>query len=251
MSKLLQYLRTNTFRNNLIGALIALALLFLGIYLGLKWYTKHGVSIAVPEVKGMHINDAVKTLKKADLEYSIDHVYQLDVQPGLVIEQDPDPQSHVKTGRTIYLTIITETPPEVAFPNIIDKTLIEASAMLRNLSLKVADTVYVADIARDVVRDVKFAGQPLKPGRLIPKGSQITLVLGNGQGADDVEVPNLIGLSLSEARFSLQGHNLNLGNISYSASVTDSLTATIVAQQPDTTVAFISMGSAINVTLSN
>src|SRR5690554_4877805 len=111
MSKLLQYLRTNTFRNNLIGALIALALLFLGIYLGLKWYTKHGVSIAVPEVKGMHINDAVKTLKKADLEYSIDHVYQLDVQPGLVIEQDPDPQSHVKTGRTIYLTIITETPP--------------------------------------------------------------------------------------------------------------------------------------------
>src|SRR5690606_28437986 len=134
-------------------------------------------------------------------------------------------------------TIITETPPEVAFPNIIDKTLIEASAMLRNLSLKVADTVYVADIARDVVRDVKFAGQPLKPGRLIPKGSQITLVLGNGQGADDVEVPNLIGLSLSEARFSLQGHNLNLGNISYSASVTDSLTATIVAQQPDTTVA--------------
>ncbi len=251
MSKLLQYLRTDTFRKNLIGALVAFALLFLGIYFGLKWYTKHGVSIEVPQVKGLHIDDAVKTLEKADLEYSVDYVYQMDAQPGLVIEQDPDPKSQVKTGRTIYLTIITETPPEVAFPDIIDKTWIEASAILRNQSIKVADTVYIADIARDVVLDVKFSGQPLKAGQLIPKGSQITIVLGNGQGADDIEVPNLIGLSLSEARFALSGIGLSLGNITYSEMVTDSLAATVVSQQPDTTAGYISLGSSVNVTLSN
>ncbi|TYR38446.1 PASTA domain-containing protein [Sphingobacterium phlebotomi] len=251
MSKLLQYLRTDTFRKNLIGALVAFALLFLGIYFGLKWYTKHGVSIEVPQVKGLHIDDAVKTLEKADLEYSVDYVYQMDAQPGLVIEQDPDPKSQVKTGRTIYLTIITETPPEVAFPDIIDKTWIEASAILRNQSIKVADTVYIADIARDVVLDVKFSGQPLKAGQLIPKGSQITIVLGNGQGADDIEVPNLIGLSLSEARFALSGIGLSLGNIIYSEMVTDSLAATVVSQQPDTTAGYISLGSSVNVTLSN
>lgn len=251
MSKLLQYLRTDTFRKNLIGALVAFALLFLGIYFGLKWYTKHGVSIEVPQVKGLHIDDAVKTLEKADLEYSVDYVYQMDAQPGLVIEQDPDPKSQVKTGRTIYLTIITETPPEVAFPDIIDKTWIEASAILRNQSIKVADTVYIADIARDVVLDVKFSGQPLKAGQFIPKGSQITIVLGNGQGADDIEVPNLIGLSLSEARFALSGIGLSLGNITYSEMVTDSLAATVVSQQPDTTAGYISLGSSVNVTLSN
>src|SRR5690606_12342018 len=133
----------------------------------------------------------------------------------------------------------------------IDKTLIEASAILRNQSLKIADTVYKADIARDVVLDVRFAGQPLKAGRVIPKGSQITLVLGNGQGADDIEVPNLIGLSLSEARFALSGVGLNLGNITYSGMVTDSLSTTVVAQQPDTTSGFISLGSPVNVTLAN
>ncbi|RZF59398.1 PASTA domain-containing protein [Sphingobacterium corticibacterium] len=251
MSKLLLYLRTDTFRKNLIGAMIALALLFLGVYFGLQWYTKHGVSIEVPQVKGLHIDDAIQTLEKADLEYSIDYVYQMDAKPGLVMEQDPDPKSQVKTGRTIYLTIITETPPEVAFPDIIDKTFIEASAILRNQSLKIADTVYVADIARDVVLDVKFGGQPLKAGRPIPKGSQITLVLGNGQGADDIEVPNLIGLSLPEARFALSGVGLSLGNITYSGVITDSLSSTIVFQQPDTTAGFVSMGSAVNVTLAN
>lgn len=251
MSKLLLYLKTDTFRKNLIGALEALALLFLGIYFGLQWYTKHGVSIEVPQVKGVHIDDAIRTLNSAGLEYSVDYVYQMDAQPGLVMEQDPDPKSRVKTGRTIYLTIITETPPEVAFPDIIEKTLIEASAILRNQSLKIADTVYIADIARDVVLDVKFGGQPLKAGRLIPKGSQITLVLGNGRGADDIDVPNLIGLSLSEAQFALSGIGLHLGNVVYSEMVTDSLAATIISQQPDTTAGFISIGSAVNVTLSN
>lgn len=251
MSKLLLYLRTDTFRKNLIGALVALALLFLGVYLGLQWYTKHGVSIEVPQVKGLHIDEAIGTLKKADLKYAIDYVYQMDVQPGLVIDQDPEPKSRVKTERTIYLTIITETPPEVAFPDIIDKTFIEASAMLRNQSLKISDTVYKADIARDVVLDVKFNGQPLKAGRLIPKGSQITVVLGNGQGADDIEVPNLIGLSLREAHFALSGIGLNMGEVHYSGESLDSLSATIVSQHPDTTAGFISLGSSVDVTLSN
>src|SRR5690606_27929860 len=251
MSKLLLYLRTDTFRKNLIAALIVVAVLFLGIYFGLKVYTKHGVAIEVPQVKGMHISQAIEVLENADLEYFVDSIYQMDVQPGLVIEQDPNPKSSVKTGRTIYQTIITQVTPEVAFPNILDKTLIEASALLRNQSLKVGDTVYIADIDRDVVLDVKFAGQPLKAGRMVPKGSKITLVLGNGKGANEVEMPNLIGLSLDEARFALSGVGLNLGNVTYTSSVLDSLAAKVVSQQPDTTAGIVSIGTAVDLTLSN
>ncbi|WDF67888.1 PASTA domain-containing protein [Sphingobacterium oryzagri] len=251
MSKLLLYLKTDAFRKNLIAALVVVVLLFLGIYLGLKAYTKHGVAIEVPEVKGLQINQAIAALEKADLEYFIDSIYQMDMKPGLVIEQDPEPKSHVKTGRTIYLTIITQTPPEVAFPNIIDKTLIEASAILRNQSLKVGDTVYISDIARDVVLDVKFSGQPLQAGRMVPKGSKITLVLGNGRGASEVELPNLVGLSLDEARFALIGVGLNLGTINYSGAVLDSLSAKVISQQPDSTAGFVGIGTAVNLTLSN
>src|SRR5690606_37971943 len=121
----------------------------------------------------------------------------------------------------------------------------------RNQSLKIGDTVYIADIARDVVLDVKFAGQPLKAGRLVPKGSKITVVLGNGQGANEVEVPNLIGLTVDEAKFALIGLGLNLGNVSYSTEVSDSLSGKIIGQQPDTTAGLISIGTAVNLTLSN
>ncbi|SFS89790.1 PASTA domain-containing protein [Sphingobacterium wenxiniae] len=249
MSKFFSYLKTDSFRKNLIGAVIFIIVLFLSIYFGLKIYTKHGDSIEVPVVKGLHINEAIKVLERADLEYNIDSVYQMEMKPGTVIEQDPDPQSQVKTGRTIYLTIITQVAPEVAFPEIIDKTLIEATAILRNQSLKVADTTYIADIARDVVLEVKFAGQPLKTGRMIAKGSAVTLVLGNGRGANEVEIPYLIGLSLNEAKFALTGVGLNLGAVSFSGL--DSLSAKVISQQPDTTAGIVSIGTAVNITLSN
>lgn len=249
MSKLLLYLRTDTFRKNLIYALIALGILFLLVYFGLRVYTKHGDSQETPLLKGLTIGEATAILNKAGLEYRIDSVYQVDAKPGLVIEQDPEAKSLVKSGRTVYLTIITRIAPEIAFPDIVDKNLIEASAILRNHSLKESDPIYVNDIARDVVLDVQFAGQPIKAGRLISKGSQVTLVLGNGRGANEVEIPNVIGLTLSEAKFAIQGLGLDIGTIS--GVVTDSVSARIVAQSPDVTAKVISIGSSINLTLSN
>lgn len=249
MSKLFLYLKTDVFRKNLIYAFIAIIILFFIIYFGLKLYTKHGESQEVPVLKGLHITEAISILDKVGLEYQIDSIYQLDAQPGLVIEQDPEASSLVKGGRTIYLTIITQTAPEVEFPNIIEKNLIEATAIIKNLSLKVGDTVYINDIAKDVILDVKFAGQSIRPGRKISKGSAITLVLGNGRGANEVDVPILLNLSLSEAKFALQGLGLTLGNIS--GTITDSLTAKVIAQSPDSTSRIVPIGTPINLTLSN
>lgn len=250
MSKIVQYLQTPTFRKNLIAAFIAIICLFLAIYVGLKIYTKHDESIAVPKVKGLHINAALQALENAGLEYQIDSVYQMDAKPGLVIEQDPEQGFHVKSGRTIYLTIITQVAPEVAFPNIKDKTLIEATAILKNHNLKIGDTSYVADIARDIVLDAQFAGQSIRNGRMIPKGSRIDLVLGNGLGANEVEIPNLIGLPLNEAKFALSGAGLGLGTVTYDPNVTDTTTAVISAQSPGIEKGLTSLGAKIDVTLS-
>ncbi len=250
MSKFFLYLQTAVFRKNLIGGLIFFVILFIVIYFGLKMYTKHGDSQEVPVLKGLHISQALDILNQAGLEYEIDSVYQMDAKPGIVIDQDPDPKSHVKSGRTIYLTIITQSAPEIAFPEIVDKTFIEASAILKNHSLKIADTSYINDIAKDVVLDVKFSGQPLKAGRLVPKGSNISLILGNGRGDSEVEIPNLVGFSLSEAKFALAGVGLTLGSVSFSDGIKDSINSIIVRQNPDTSARIISIGSAVHVTLA-
>lgn len=249
MSKLFLYLRTDVFRKNLIYALIAFVCLFLIVYFGLRIYTKHGDAQEVPVLKGLHIEEAKSILSRAGLEYQIDSVYQLDAQPGLVIEQDPEASSLVKGGRTIYLTMITQVAPEVAFPNLIEKNFIEASAIINNLSLKIGDTIYVNDIARNLVLDVKFAGQSITPGRMISKGSKITLVLGNGKGSNEVEIPVLTHLTLAEAKFALQGLGLTLGTVT--GTITDTLTAKVISQSPDSTSRFIGIGNPINLTLSN
>lgn len=251
MSKFFLYLRTDVFRRNLIYALVFFLVLFFLVYFGLRTYTKHGDRQEVPVLKGLHISEALDVLEKAGLEYEIDSIYQLDARPGLVVDQDPEPASAVKGGRTVYLTIITQTAPEIAFPDIVQKTLVEALAIIRNHSLKIGDTTYVNDIARDVVLEARFGGRPIEPGRMISKGSYIDLVLGNGRGNEEVEIPDLVGMPYTEAEFALRGLGLVVGGITFDDGSRDTLSATVVGQSPSIEQQFIPLGSAVHLTLSN
>jgi len=251
MTKFFQYLRTDSFRKNLIAALVGLTVFFLLIAFGLRQYTRHNEAVLVPELKGLLVNDAVKQLEAMGFRYEVDSVYQMDARPGLVIEQDPDPQTKVKKHRTLYLTIITRTAPEVAFPDLIEKTFVEAKAMLNNHGLRLGDTVYIPDIARDVVLDVKFGGERLNAGRMIPKGSTIDLVLGDGRGASEVQVPDLIGLTLEQVRFALQGNSLTLGNVNYMGPIIDTAAATVISQTPTPDAPKVSIGTPVNIALAS
>lgn len=251
MVKFFKYLRTETFRKNLIGSLIGLTVLFLVIVFGLNTYTRHNESVPVPELRGLLIDDAVKKLRSEGFEYDLDSVFQVDARPGLVIEQDPDPETKVKKNRTLYLTIITREAPEVAFPDLIEKTFVEARAVLNSYGIKLGDTIYIPDIARDVVLDVKFGNERLNAGRPVPKGSTVDLVLGDGRGDSEVQVPDLTGLTLEQVRFALQGNSLTLGAVNYMGLVTDTASATVVSQTPTATDPKVSIGTPINVALTN
>jgi len=85
---------------------------------------------------------------------------------------------------------------------------------------------------------------------MIPKGSRIDLVLGNGLGANEVEIPNLIGLPLNEAKFALSGAGLGLGTVTYDPNVTDTATAVISVQSPGIEKGLTSLGAKIDITLS-
>lgn len=251
MVKFFKYLQTETFRKNLIGAIIAVAALLALIIFGLNAYTRHDESVVVPDLKGIPVDDAIKALQAAEFEYELDSIYQVDAQPGLVIEQDPEPDTKVKKNRTLYLTIITRVAPEVAFPDLVEKTFVEARAMLSSYGLKLGDTTYVADIARDVVLDVKFGNEQINAGRPIPKGSTVDLVLGDGRGDSEVQVPNLTGLTLDQVRFALHGNSLTLGTVNFMGLVTDTAAATVISQTPGPTDPKVSIGTPVNIALIN
>src|SRR5690606_1859100 len=223
MSKFFQYLRTQTFRKNLITAIIVIALFVFTIFFVLRSYTRHGENIKVPELTNMSLKDAINTLESNGFRYQVDSVYQTDATPGIIIDQDPSPGSNVKTNRTIYITMITMTPPFVNFPEVREMTYLEARAMISNYELKIADTIYIPDIARDVVLDVKYGVEKLLGGKEILKGSIVSLVLGNGMGDSEVIVPDLSGLTLDESTFSIRVSSLTLGSVPYMGYITDSL----------------------------
>lgn len=253
MNKFLAYLKTQTFRKNLIIAILSLALFLLFIFFSLRYYTRHGEGIPVPKLKGLSVEEAVEQLNAQGLRYQIDSVYQVDKEPGLVIEQDPDANTHVKMNRTIYLTIITRNAPDVGFPDIFEMTYLEARAVLSNYGIKISDTTYASDIARDRVLQVSYRGRQVNKGDQIPKGSIISLVLGDGKGASDVDLPDVTGLTLSEAIFSLKGSSLLPGTISYEGTITDSSSLRVIKQFPALSDSLnkVSIGTPVDLILSN
>lgn len=253
MGKFFTYLRTKTFRKNLIIAIVSIVAFLLVIFFSLGIYTRHGEGLPVPDLKGLNVEEAISILEKQGLRYQIDSVYQADKAPGTVIEQDPDPHTNVKVKRTIYLTIITRSAPFIKFPEIEGRTFLEARSILNNFGLKLGDTTYTSDVARDVVLEVHAGGKRIRAGEELPKGSRINLVLADGMGASEVDIPNLISLTLNEALFALKGSSLSLGNVSYSGTITDSVNAKVIKQMPaiSDSLSKVSIGSRIDVILSN
>lgn len=253
MGNFTEYLKTKSFRTNIIAAICTFFALLLIAFFSLRYYTKHGEGLKVPNLKGLNVDEAVAKLEGLGLRYEIDSVYIMDQPPGMVTDQDPDPETFVKDNRTVYLTINTSNAPNVRFPDIETKSLREAKSIIESYGLKLGDTTYKPDVARDVVLEALFGGQTIKPGESLPKGSRINFILGDGRGNEEVELPNLTGLTIDEAKFSLKGSMLTIGTITYQGTITDTANAVIVSQFPLATdsLSKVRIGTPINITLTN
>jgi beta-lactam-binding protein with PASTA domain len=252
MSKFGAYLKTKSFRTNIIMAIITVIVVVLIAFYSLGYYTNHGSGIPVPKLKGQSVDHAMALLKEQGFGYKIDSVYVQDVAPGTIVEQDPDAGTNVKEGRVIYLTMVTLLAPNISLPDLEQSSYREATATLQNYGLKVGDTTYRSDIARDRILEVRFGGQVIKAGTKIPKGSRIDLVLGDGEGASEVEIPELVNLDLDAARFAIKGSGLTIGTITYQGTITDSTNVVVTTQYPMRTdsLSKTSIGTRINITVT-
>jgi beta-lactam-binding protein with PASTA domain len=251
MSKFGAYLKTKDFRTTILLAIGSVIVVVLIAFFSLSFYTDHGAGIPVPKVTGLDSANAINLLKDQGFGYHIDSLFETDKPPGTIVEQDPDPGTSVKTGRMIYLTMIATLAPNVALPQIEQLPYIQAAATLTSYGLRVGDTTYQPDINRDAVIKVSFGGQVLKAGAKVPKGSRIDLILGNGSGAAELPIPELVGLKLDEAKFALKNSGFVLGIVMGQGRVIDTANAVIVDQYPKMTdtSSKAPTGTRINVTI--
>lgn len=195
--------------------------------------THHNETLKVPDVRRKNVNEAIMLLEKAGFEADVrDSIYLDSLKALTVWEQQPEAGADVKVGRTIYLTINKVVPPMVAMPDLEGLTYRSAEMTLRSRRLNVGDTIYRPDFATNTVLQQLLGGKTIQPGKMIPEGSNITLVLSSGTGNVENPVPDLVGLTFLEARETLNASNLNLGTVLIDAGVTDTANAFVTKQIP-------------------
>lgn len=209
-------------------------LLYIAFFTSLHCFTKHGEEITIPDVRGKNVNAAIDQLKAMHFETYVDSTYEPAQKPLTVLKQVPDTGSVVKEGRTVFLTVNMLNPPHIPMPNLVSLSYRSAVMLLHNNKLLVGDTTYKPDIAGGAILEQRYNGTVIRPGELVAQGSKIALVIGNGLGNTEFNVPDVTGDSYDEAIAILNQYNLQpiLSARDLMTKITDTPSAIIVDQDP-------------------
>lgn len=164
------------------AALIGVTLLFI------HFYTHHGDPLVkVPQIEGMRIDKAIRTLEDGGFDYEItDTVYRDGLPLSAIIDQTPEADFEVKVGRKVYLVLNSDVVPDVEMPNLAGKASYnQALRILENRGLKVGKKIEkqiaeIKDPDSEPVIEQYYAGQEktIPPGTKIKRNSTVDLVVG-------------------------------------------------------------------------
>ncbi len=207
-----ELIKTKTFWKHIIYMLVVTAVIIFIVFQSLNAITRHGKEFEIPDFTGTSI-DAIKQEKKFDnLEFVVvDSVYNAKLPIGQILTQDPPPLSKVKSGRKIYLTVVSNTPEYILMPNLVDLSLRQATSLLETYGLKVGKLEYREDMAHNAILSMKYGGNPIQENDRIQKGSVIDLIVGKQSSEGRAIVPFLIGKTIAEAQKILLEASLNIG----------------------------------------
>lgn len=140
-----------------------------------------------------------------------DTLFSASYEPGIVVDQYPNPNTRVKEGRTVRLKI-AHTEKMVIIPDLIGRSFRSAELALNQMGLEV-DTVY-----KEYNSDVPSGNvtwQYPKGGDMLNKGNGLHLTISLGVPPNFFQVPNLFGLSKKKAVSDLERAGFKLGKIFY------------------------------------
>lgn len=254
--EILKFLMTRQFLKHFVVALLIAIVLITGSLWGLRIYTLHGKAYPVPGFKLLSLDSAISLCEQQELRYSIiDSVFVGDLPGGTIIEQYPDSGIYVKRNRTIYFTINAFEAEKVPMPDLIDLAFRKAKTVLENIGLEVGSISYEPDLAVNLVLKQLYNGAEVPADSLVPKGTLIDLVLGEGLSEEKTLVPMLISFNLDSARSYASHSYLNIGGVIYDETIEnaqDSANAKVFYQDPQSDEnTYIKLGSSIDLWMTS
>ena len=156
-------------------------------------------TVRLPDLDGYPLDKARDVLKDEGLEPGmVTREFSDGVPRGSVISTKPGKGTKVRAGSAVALTVSKGSPVDV--PDVTGDDLEDARAGLEEAGLKVK-------IAPERVNSEHDAGQVARQnpgeGRQVAEGDTVTLTL--SKGPEMVEVPDVVGDSVDDARSRLEG----------------------------------------------
>lgn len=200
----------------ILGALL-LAMVIMGVVFFSPLMDKLSAnSVEVPELVNVPQEEAEAQLEKLGLKSEIaDTVDSPDVDPGSVVSSDPVARTKVKEGFAVRL-VICGGGKLVKVPDVINKNQKDAEIMITNKKLRVGK---VEPLVNELPAGTVI-GQDPDAGVSIREKDTVDLQVSLGPDKPKVNMPNLTGKTLEEARTILEGMQLKVGVVDNKASST-------------------------------
>ncbi|MCL2510817.1 MAG: PASTA domain-containing protein [Bacteroidales bacterium] len=198
-----------------IGVALALfVVIVVAVLMSLKSWTRHGESILLPDFREKPVEELERFVKDNHLNYKIiDSVYNDYLPKGTIVLQDPYPNSGVKRGRNIYISVVSSLPESVVMPDVVNLSVRQAVSLIYGNNLTISKIDFVSGFDKNAVQKQLVDGQEVEPGTKLKKFTAVTLVASKGERSESHKVPNLKGLTKRDAMQRLFQNSFNVGNI--------------------------------------
>ena len=166
--------------------------------------------VYVPDCRGLERQDAISKLSKLSLDTQIVILpYSPRRTPGTVSHMVPNAFTKIKTNRIVTLSI-AGNKKLVAVPNL-------EGMSVRNAKIKIADSGFVLDtIFYDysaVINEGLIDKQTPEHGAMLISGSSVSIYVSKGHPSNYYTIPELVNISLNEARKIIWEEGLRVGEI--------------------------------------
>lgn len=177
-------------------------------------YTNYNEGVTVPDVTKLSLEEAEELITRYGLRFEVhDRRAHASYPANYVIDQSPSAKQLVKPNRKIYLTVNSESKPQVVVPNVVNLSYRNARLQLENAGLSLGSTSYESSRFRNTI-----LRQSIAPEDTVDRGTAVNLVVSDGLGSRMVQVPDIEGLSLSEAQQRIMRAGLRVGEFQFQPS---------------------------------
>lgn len=216
---------------------LLLLLLLAAAGLGAWWYFTQATTAEVPAVEGLTVDEATARLSEEGLRADVS-TEPSDAREGTVFEQDPAAGTEVDEGSTVALGV-SGGPEERPVPNAVGLTEATARDRLVAAGFEVTTReVFADDEPGTVVAQSPAAGADAADGA--------TVTINVSKGTGEVDVPNVVGMSRSEAEAELESAKLEVNAVEVPSIEPE---GTVVAQNPAAGTA--KQGSTVRINVSS